>query len=81
MDTKYIIHHLEYVEFKGSTEYKRMSEKAQDFYASKWKEIHDRYKMELDNYEENRRIDQDTYKALDGFYNSGKLSFGHAFIM
>ena len=81
LDTKYIVHHLEYIEFKGSTAYKRMSEKAQDFYASRWKETPDRYKMELDNYEENRSIDQDTHKALDGLYNSGKLSFGYAFML
>lgn len=81
LDTKYIVHHQEYVEFKGSTEYKRMSEKVQDFHASRWKETPNRCKNELDNYEENRSIDQDTHKALDGLYNSGKLSFGYAFIL
>ena len=81
LDTKYIVHHLEYIEFKGSTEYKRMSEKTQDFYASRWKETPDRYKMELDNYEKNRSIEQDTHKALDGLYNSEKLSAGYACIL
>ncbi|MYB63548.1 hypothetical protein F4X73_02565 [Candidatus Poribacteria bacterium] len=81
LDTKYIVHHLEFVEFKGSTDYKRMSEKTQDFQASMWREIPDRCKKELDNYEENRSIHEDTHKALDGLYNSGKLSFGYAFIL
>ena len=81
LDTKYMVHHLEFVEFKGSTEYKRMSEKAQDFYASRWKETPDKCKKELDNYEKNRSIDENLHKALDGLYNSEKLSAGYAFIL
>lgn len=81
LDTSYIVYHLEYVAFKGSTDYKRMSEKEQDFYASRWKEIPDRCKKELENYERNRSIDQETYKALDGLYNGEKVSPSYAFIL
>ena len=81
LDTKYIVYHQEFVEFKGSTEYKRMSEKRQDFYARMWKETPDRCKKALENYEKNRSIDEDLHKALDGLYNSEKISAGYASIL
>ena len=81
LDTKYIVHHQEFVEFKGTTEYKKMSEKDQNFYASSLKETADRCKMELDNYEKNRSIDDDLHKALDGLYCGEKLSAGYAFVL
>ena len=81
LDTKYIVYHLEFVEFKGSTEYKRMGEKGRDFYENRRKETADRYKMELENYEKNRSIDEKLHKALDGLYCTEKLSAGYAFIL
>ena len=81
LDTKYIIYHQEFVEFKGSAVYKRMSEKNQDFRARRWQETSDKCKKELDNYEKNRSMDEDLHKALDGLYNSEKLSAGYAFIL
>ena len=81
LDTKYIVYHQEYIEFKGTPEYKIMNEKQQNFYASRWKETSDRCKKELDNYEKNRSIDPDTHKALDGLYTSEKLSAGYACIL
>lgn len=81
LDTKYIVYHQEFVEFKGSAEYKRMSEKQQDFYVRIQKETPDNFKNELDNYEKNRIIDEDLHKALDGLYNSEKLTAGYAFIL
>ena len=81
LDTKYIVHHQEFVEFKGSTEYKRMNEKQQDFYASRCKELPDRWKKDLDNYETNRSIDEKLHKALDGLYCSEKLHAFYAFIL
>ena len=81
LDTKYIVYHQEFVEIKGSLEFKRMYEKAQSFHTDRWKETSDRCKKELDNYEKNRSIDEDLHKALDGLYNSEKLSAGYAFIL
>lgn len=81
LDTKYIVYHQEFVEFKGSAEYKRMSEKQQDFYASRRKELPDRWKKDLDNYERNRNIDEKSHKALDGLYCSEKLNAFYAFIL
>ena len=81
LDTKYIVYHQEVIEFKGSLEFKRMGEKDQDIYTSMRKETSDRYKKELDNYEKNRSIDENLHKALDGLYNSEKLSAGYAFIL
>lgn len=81
LDTKYIVHHQEFVEFKGSPEYKRMKEKGRSFYENQWKETSNRYKKELDNYEKNRNIDEGLHKALDGLYNGQKLSAGYAFIL
>lgn len=78
LDTKYIVYHLEFVEFKGSIEYKRMSEKQQDFYANMQKETSDRYKKELNNYEKNRSIDENLHKALDGLYKGEKLNAFYA---
>ena len=78
LDTKYIIHHLEFVEFKGTFEYKRMDEKTQNFHTDRWKEQLDRYKTELENYEKNREIDEDLHKALDGLYCTEKLSAAYA---
>lgn len=81
LDTKYIVYHQELVEFKGELEFKRMDEKAQHFHIDRWKETPDKCKKELDNYEENRNIDEDLHKALDGLYNREKLSAGYAFIL
>ena len=81
LDTKYIVYHQEFVEFKGAPEYKRMSEKSQDFKTRMMKETSDRYKMELGNYEKNRSIDESLHKALDGICNSGKVSPTYAFIL
>ncbi len=39
LDTKYIVYHQEFVEFKESAEYKRMSEKNQVFYARMQKKL------------------------------------------
>ncbi len=78
LDTEYIVYHQELVEFKGSNAFKRMEEKTRDFHGSRLKEISDRYKMELDNYEKNRGVDENLHKALDGLYNSEKLHAGYA---
>lgn len=79
--TKYIVHHQEFVEFKETPEYHRMSEKEQDSYINMRKETPDRYKKYLDNYEKNRCIDGGLHKALDGLYNSEKVNAGYAFIL
>lgn len=78
LDTKYIVHHQEFVEFKGSLEFKRMDEKARKFHTDRWKKSPDRYKAELDNYEKNRSVDENLHKALDGLYNSEKLRLDYA---
>ena len=36
LDTAYIVHHQELVEFKGSNAFKRMEEKERDFQVSRW---------------------------------------------
>ena len=81
LDTKYIVHHQEFVEYKGTPEYKRMTKKDQDFCDDRWKEKPDRCKKELDNYETNRSIDEELHKALDGLYCSEKLSARYACIL
>ena len=78
LDTKYIVHHQELVEFKGSVEFKRMGEKDRNFHTGRWKETPNRRKEELDNYEKNRSLDGSLHKALDGLYTSEKLSAGYA---
>ncbi len=58
-----------------------MGEKGRIFYANWRKETPDRYKMELENYEKNRSIDENLHKALDGLYCREKVSAGYAFIL
>ena len=81
LDTKYIVYHQEFVEFKGSNQFKRMGEKDREYQVSKWKETPKICKNELDNYENNRSIDEDLHKALDGLYSSEKLNPRYAFIL